>query len=83
LAVAAVVERVLRLRTVACSRTGALILEQMLFEPFEGHGPQEPRRHDAIRVDVVAAYGQRAAFNVGYSLHHEFVTRSSMNRFTD
>ena len=33
----------------------------MPLEPFERHGHQKPRRHDAIGVDVVAAQRQAAA----------------------
>ena len=42
----------------------AIVLEQMLFEPFERHSHQESGGHDAIRVDVMAAQGQAAAFEL-------------------
>ncbi len=42
---------------------GALVLEHVLLEPVEGDRPQEPRRDDAIGVDVVAAHRQPAALD--------------------
>ena len=40
---------------------GAIVLEQVRLEPFEGDRAQKARRHDAIGVDVVAAQRQPAA----------------------
>ena len=40
----------------------AIVLEEMPFEALERHRAQEPRRHDAVRVDVVAAQRQAAPF---------------------
>src|SRR6266487_6479127 len=39
----------------------SIVLEQMALEPCKRDGAQEPRRHDAIRVDVVASQRQAAA----------------------
>jgi hypothetical protein len=70
LAVAAIVERVLRPGAVACSGSGALVFEEMMLESFEGHRAQEPRRHDAVGVDVVAPHGERGAFDDSQFLNH-------------
>src|SRR4029450_13225493 len=43
----------------------AIVLEQVVLEPFERHDLEEARRHDAIGVDVVAAQRQAAAFDAG------------------
>ena len=44
-------------------RALAIVLEDVLLEPVEGDRAQEPRRDDAIGVDVVAAQRQRRARN--------------------
>src|SRR4051812_18058629 len=41
-----------------------VVLEHMLLEPFKGDRLQEPRRHDAIGVDVLAAHRQRASVDL-------------------
>src|SRR5262249_46296051 len=45
---ALIVERMIRPR-------GAVVLEEVRLQPFEGRRAQKARRHDAIRVDIVAA----------------------------
>ena len=52
--VARVAERVARVR-------GTIVFKQMLLEAVERNGAQEPCRHDAVGVDVVAAKRQTAA----------------------
>src|SRR5204862_186291 len=52
--VARIAERMRRIR-------GAIVLEQMLLETIERYRNQEPRRHDSIGVDVVAAQRHAAA----------------------
>src|SRR5262245_11220458 len=48
---------VIRMRTA----TLPVVLEDVLLETFERDRAQEPRRHDAIRIDVVAAHRNTAA----------------------
>ncbi len=47
----------------------AVVFEQVLLEPFEGHGAQEPRRHDPIGVEVVAAERQAPTGDRGNGRH--------------
>jgi hypothetical protein len=35
-------------------RLAPIVLEQVLFKTSERDGAQKPRRHDAVRVDVLA-----------------------------
>jgi hypothetical protein len=42
---------------------GAVVLEEMLFESVKRHRHEKARRHDAVRVDVVAAQRQAAPVN--------------------
>ena len=46
-----------------CATAGALVLEYVAFEPLERNRAQEPRRHDAVGVDVIATHGQRTPFH--------------------
>src|SRR5262249_40264500 len=39
----------------------AIILEQVVFQPFKGDSSKKTRRHDAIRVDVVSAQRNRSS----------------------
>ena len=54
--VARIVERMRAAVRLGC----AVVLEQVLLEPLERDDLQEPRRDDAIGVDVVAAQRQAA-----------------------
>ena len=56
-AIAGVVERMPRV-------CGAIVFEHVPLEPFEGDGAQEPRRHDPVGVEVVAAKRKPAARDV-------------------
>jgi hypothetical protein len=40
-----------------------VVLEHVLLRPFEGNRLEEPRRHDAVGVDVLAPHRQRAPFD--------------------
>jgi hypothetical protein len=40
-------------------RLAHVVFEEMVLQPLEGDGLQEPRGDDAIRVDVLAAQRQR------------------------
>src|SRR4051812_29494768 len=49
---------------------GAIVLEHVLLEPFERDRAQEPRRHDAVGVEVAAAHRQAAAGHDGNRRHY-------------
>jgi hypothetical protein len=49
----------------------AVVLEDVLLETVEGHGDEEPRRDDAVGVDIVAAQRNAAAVDLGNLCHDE------------
>src|SRR5438128_2658206 len=53
-----------------------VVLEQMPLQPFECDGAQEPRRHDAVGIEVVTAERKRAAgdgLNGGHEVSYDVI----------
>ena len=56
----------------------AIVFEQVLLEAFECDRAQEPRRHDAVGVEIVAAQRKRAAGDDVDGSHAYACTSSSI-----